>query len=352
MLQNTLLLTEVYVLCLLAPLFCRLTRRKGTYVRTSALDYLVRLFFSIDMDKPKQVISLGAGSDTRYFRLRSQYPELKIHYHELDFPANTRSKIAIIRRKPSPLDLLDQNDDKLQWSSHESNHALRFSAEGDALYSPAGGYNIHPLDLRTLAAEDSVLPALPGLDPKLPTIILSEMCLCYLTPEETQAVMRSLTKSYLSSNTPVSIILYEPVRPFDAFGKVMVSNLASRQITLPTLSAYPTLSSQKRRLKEADFTSGQGAADINRVWDRWIPPEEKIRVDRCEGLDEVEEWVMLAQHYCIAWGWRDGAEKGDASGDAEAMVFSRAWRGVIGEEVDDDLPGPAHGGLRNPFKDT
>jgi len=50
-----------------------------------------------------------------------------------------------------------------------------------------------------------------------------------------------------------------------------------------------------------------------------------------EWLDEVEEWKLLASHYCVAWGWRDGEDE---------KVFGEAWKDVGGgwtdrERVDD-----------------
>lgn len=30
--------------------------------------------------------------------------------------------------------------------------------------------------------------------------------------------------------------------------------------------------------------------------------ETRQRLDKIEKLDEVEEWNLLAEHYCISWG--------------------------------------------------
>ena len=104
----------------------------------------------------------------------------------------------------------------------------------------------------------------------------------------------------------------------DAFGQVMISNLAQRGIVLQTLQKYSSLSAQKLRLKQAGFVSGQQAADVNFLFNKWIEEDEKESVSKCEMLDEVEEWIMLAQHYCVAWGWRGDELEGED-------VFGRAW---------------------------
>lgn len=86
----------------------------------------------------------------------------------------------------------------------------------------------------------------------------------------------------------------------------MVSNLAARGIQLQTLNKYASLAAQRARLREQGFGSGQAAADIDFIWERWVGEEEKERVASVEMLDEMEEWQLLARHYCIAWGRRDG----------------------------------------------
>jgi [phosphatase 2A protein]-leucine-carboxy methyltransferase len=105
----------------------------------------------------------------------------------------------------------------------------------------------------------------------------------------------------------LGIILYEPIGVDDSFGQVMVANLAARGITMPSLRSYKTLLDQKSRLGEHGFTyesGGQEAETVEKIWEQWIPAPEKERVDSLEGLDEVEEWQMLARHYAVVWGWR------------------------------------------------
>lgn len=88
----------------------------------------------------------------------------------------------------------------------------------------------------------------------------------------------------------------------------MVSNLAARGIELRTLHKYESLEAQRERLKMYGFAGGQVVKDINAVWDA-VGGEERERVGRLEMVDEVEEWQLLAGHYCVAWGWRDGEEE-------------------------------------------
>ncbi|OJJ62838.1 hypothetical protein ASPSYDRAFT_86488 [Aspergillus sydowii CBS 593.65] len=289
---------------------------RGTYVRTTAIDQLVARFLGLTADsdpewknKKKQIISLGAGTDTRVFRLLSLRPALDLVYHEIDFAVNNAAKIKAIRGTPLLQRALGRPEE------------VDISDGADELHSPA--YHIHAVDLRTLAREvdanNNTSPAQGRshrlkelVDPSLPTLLLSECCLVYLAPDEATGVVRYFTHTLFPTSDEkkseaLALVIYEPIRPDDAFGRTMVANLATRGIQLQTLHKYASLEAQRHRLHEQGFDGGQAAADIDFLWERWVAEEEKERVAALEMLDEMEEWRLLAQHYCIAWGWRNGS---------------------------------------------
>src|ERR1700761_4407124 len=72
---------------------------RGTYVRTKAIDHLLICFLNEDTEKKKQIVSLGAGSDTRFFRFwdESRFGNSRVEYHELDFETNINRKRSAIR---------------------------------------------------------------------------------------------------------------------------------------------------------------------------------------------------------------------------------------------------------------
>lgn len=260
---------------------------RGTYVRTKAIDTLVTRFLEANPDEQRQIISLGAGSDTRFFRLCAG--KYKVRYHELDFESNVARKRAAIR------------------ASEQLSRMTRPDDIGST-------YHLHAIDLRDLTQKSP--PLLTGMQTDLPTLILSECCLCYLPPDTACSVTQ-----YFSMNIPGSIamILYEPIRPFDSFGKTMVTNLASRGIELRTLKRYFSLDAQRQRLRLSGFKGGQGARDIYQLWgsDDWVGKGERERIEKLEWLDEIEEWKLLSSHYCVAWGWR-------------GEPFEVAWKDVEG----------------------
>lgn len=292
----------------------------GTYVRTTAIDQLVARFLgpsSPETTQKKQIISLGAGSDTRVFRLLSSRPTPGLVYHELDFPVNTAAKIRAIQSAPILQRALGISSSD---ASLEKNNRVIVSEAGDALHSPS--YHVHPVDLRSLSACSDPAAALPGVETALPTLLISECCLIYLSPTEAEKVISFFTQRLFGTGrtssgldgssegtqldlAPLGLVLYEPIRPNDPFGQVMVSNLATRGIQLQTLHRYASLEAQRGRFQDQGFEDGQAAADIEFIWKRWISESEKDRVAGLEMLDEMEEWQLLAQHYCIAWGWRN-----------------------------------------------
>lgn len=265
----------------------------GTYVRTTALDLLVHRFLHHPAFKSqrKQIISFGAGSDTRFFRLRETEPELDILYHELDFAAVTRGKVAAIARSAELRALIADDAAELD----EAAGTVRSER-----------YNIHAVDLRELPST-----TLAGVDPDMPTLCISECCLIYLEPGEADAVFKW---SISTLRGDVGMVLYEPIGGNDAFGKVMIQNLAARGIVLKTLKRYESLERQKERFRVLGYNDGQGGVDIEFASERWVEEEEKQRLRALEFRDEVEEWMLLARHYCVAWGWRGSGWEGWTEG--------------------------------------
>lgn len=244
---------------------------------------------------------MGAGTDTRYFRLRAQNKHHNLIYHEFDFPSVSLTKERIAKNTR----LLRESEDETFFGASETIPSISELNAGWGIERSKDGvlettYCFHPLDLRQLPTTQNPIR---GLRTDLPTLIISECCLCYLEVEKSKDVVQWFTGRIPS----IGLVLYEPIGVHDSFGQMMVSNLAARNITMPSLELYKTIPDQKSRLAEFGFTTadgGQAAETVEDIWEKWIPTDEKERVDALEGLDEVEEWQMLARHYTIAWGWR------------------------------------------------
>ncbi|RPB25965.1 leucine carboxyl methyltransferase [Terfezia boudieri ATCC MYA-4762] len=321
---------------------------RGTYTRTTAIDELVVQFLKgVPTGQRKQIVSLGAGSDTRYWRLKERSGEWTrgLVYHEMDFPEVARKKAERVKRCGVLLKALELGENitfghgdgdsggngsttptpssvSLQQTCASAN-TVDIDQNTGNITSP--DYYLHAIDIRLLKPGLPASPLPDAIETSIPTLILSECCLIYLAPAEADAILTFFTTVFKLSH-PLSIVLYEPIGSDDAFGKVMVQNLATRGIVLQTLKKYSTLSRQKERLRMLGFKGGQAAGDVDWIWENWVGANEKKRLARLEMLDEVEEWKLLARHYCVVWGWKNGEGEN---------VGWEGWKTVAEQRVED-----------------
>uniref|UniRef100_A0A0E0LBS4 Uncharacterized protein n=1 Tax=Oryza punctata TaxID=4537 RepID=A0A0E0LBS4_ORYPU len=47
------------------------------------------------------------------------------------------------------------------------------------------------------------------------------------------------------------------------------------------------------------------AWDMLRIYNDFIDSEERSRIERLELFDKFEEWHMMQEHYCVAYGIND-----------------------------------------------
>lgn len=267
-------------------------------------------------------MSLGAGTDTRCFRLFSRPGggPAGLVYHEIDFPAIAAKKLRLVRAAP-PLAAVMPEAATLPWDEEGKEQGVEHEDEQTwgQKFPNGSEYWCHGRDLRDLARPGAKPPARLRTD--LPTLLVSECCLCYLEVEQARAVVAHFAERIPGGagggdgdGRGLGVVLYEPMRPHDPFGRQMVANLAARRIRMPTLDAYGDPDLQRARLRDAGFESAR-ALSVEDVWRAWVPDHEKDRVDALEGLDEVEEWSLLAAHYVVAWAWRGRGFEGWEDGE-------------------------------------
>ncbi|TWU76546.1 carboxy methyl transferase for protein phosphatase 2A [Metarhizium rileyi] len=257
---------------------------RGTYMRTKALDAMVDAFLSHNGSSLKQVVSFGAGTDTRPLHMLQKPGSENLIYHEMDFEPTCQRKLAIIQSSPSLCHLF----------AHINIHG---GGSWSAEPSNGGEYHCHAVDLRNISKVVTELPLHVRND--VPTLLLSECCLCYLTQQDSENVLHFFSSRIQN----LAALLYEPMPLHDAFGDMMVSNLKARHIHMPSLQTYKDHHGQLSRLRDSGFNN-VGYATIEDTWDTWVDHDERERVDRLEGLDEIEEWKLLAAHYVVVWGAR------------------------------------------------
>ncbi|KAF8504705.1 S-adenosyl-L-methionine-dependent methyltransferase [Russula emetica] len=307
----------------------------GTYLRTRAIDLLLDDWFRLAGRHKVQIVSLGAGSDTRFWRLANGPHAAKLQrYIEIDFAENTSRKVMSIRKNRVLSAALGAESD------------ISVHGGGTTLRTPV--YNLLPVDLRT--PPDVSLASLlsvghndddgePMLSPTLPTLLLFECVLAYMNPAASNALIRWFV-DYFSTAAPGGLlggVVYEMFKLNDAFGRVMLNNLKSRGVSLPGAEPHPDLGSLSRRFLDLGFTTAQ-AVTLREIRRRYIEPQELQRLSQLEMLDEVEELELVLDHYAISWGVKfplGWAQEGGAGG-AWGLIAKEQEQIGNDEDVDDD----------------
>ncbi|QRW12607.1 leucine carboxyl methyltransferase [Ceratobasidium sp. AG-Ba] len=267
----------------------------GTYVRSTAIDMLVEGWLDAagSEGEKKQIVSLGAGSDTRFWRLMDKgYAKHIASYVELDFAENTSRKAKAITQTQTLRTPLGTD--------------IKIEQGGAGLNSDV--YHLLPLDLRggpsvlsSLVSTPTETPSPLPLDTTLPTLFIAECVFVYMTPSASAAVVRWFAETF---NRAAGIV-YEMFGLQDSFGKVLKENLKARQLELPGADAFPTLDSQTSRFSTNGITHAKGRTlkDIRR---ENVSDLELQRISRLEHLDEIEELELVLAHYAITWGYSNG----------------------------------------------
>jgi len=266
----------------------------GTFVRSTAIDQLIEqwLLLSDHAGQRCQIVSLGAGSDTRFWRIATGvHKDILSNYVEIDFPEVTGKKVMSIRKSKELSAVLGNPSD------------IHVSQGGTALHAPT--YHLMPADLRLSpsATLDKLLAAEPILSPSLPTLLLFECVLVYMSPAHSSALLQWFTSYFSNAGNQAALggIVYEMFGLNDAFGRVMLSNLKTRNVSLPGAEPYLSVESLPRRFLDTGFASAQ-ALTLRDIRRRCISDEELDRVSRLEMLDETEELDLVLAHYAVSWG--------------------------------------------------
>ena len=250
---------------------------RGQYARVAAIATACEQFLAAAPAATAQIISLGAGYDTCFWQLKAggAVPRL---YIEIDQENVVRQKCSLVRAKPALRDALP---------------------EGMQCVTPSGissacGYRLAAVDLNDIAALESTLSA-SGWVPTEPTLVIAECVLVYLLPKNSEALLTFFGRA----RCPRAVLVaYEMVHPNDAFGRTMMDNLGRRGCPLLGLPAVPDCRAQEGRCTSCGWQRAE-ALEMLAFFEQVVAPEERARVCKIELLDELEEWRMLLNHYCV-----------------------------------------------------
>ncbi|KAJ8904156.1 hypothetical protein NDN08_000683 [Rhodosorus marinus] len=258
---------------------------RGTWVRVQAVyDSVYRFLETYRENSCRQIVSLGSGFDSLYFQLqRKGLLQEGDRFLDVDYDSVISKKVEIIRTNP------------------ELRTALR--ADLTQLTNACGAktdqYILAGVDLRLVEDFKRVTEEVAGFNLKKPTLVICELVLIYMEPKYSDAVL-----SYLSSSFAELLLFnFEQVGPEDPFGKQMTKNIEARGSPLMGLVAYPSVRAQKERFQKFNFNA-VAAMSMLEYYSKFVSASEKIRTNRLEPLDEIEEFELILEHYCTVWASR------------------------------------------------
>ncbi|KAJ8255237.1 hypothetical protein GJAV_G00202630 [Gymnothorax javanicus] len=265
---------------------CKVSRRaplinRGYYVRWRAVDHCVKQFLHVTEGcSRRQVLSLGAGFDSLYFRLRAEGVLTQAVVFEVDFPDVVRRKAALINASDQ---LKGSLEDWTPCSSPPNGPVTVLSAQ----------YCLLGVDMRDEVGMEEALRR-AGLQWSAPTLLLSEVVLTYMDTQRSDSVIAWAARLFSQS----LFVMYEQIRPHDPFGRVMQDHFKKLNSTLNAIGPYPDTAAQRQRFLDRGWECCE-CLDMNRFYMDLVTEEERQRIENLEPFDEFEEWHQKCSHYFI-----------------------------------------------------
>ncbi|XP_070554287.1 tRNA wybutosine-synthesizing protein 4-like isoform X2 [Ptychodera flava] len=256
---------------------------RGYYVRAQAVNHVLKAFLSLRSDFPEQsyqVVSLGAGFDSAYFRLEAEGCLENCSFFEVDFMDVAKRKANIISQQ-TELNKLIRN--RLE-DGIEMNKGLVLRSEK---------YQLLGIDMTKLDKLNDGLQS-SGLDFNTPTLLLSECVMTYMPVKRSDALISWAAEIFANA----VFVAYEQILPNDPFGIVMQDHFKKLGSPLKAIQTYPTIAAQQTRYLRLGFEVSM-AMDMNELFFDILSLEERQRIEKIEPFDEFEEWQLKCSHYVV-----------------------------------------------------
>jgi len=254
---------------------------RGVWSRVYGFDHniynIISYLKEIEYEEEINFIDLGSGFNTMFFNLEDKFENMK--YIEIDYEDNTDRKIEIIKKSELLKNTISKN--------FEEDVKIN---EGNLISKK---YSIINCDVTN---PDLLIKNLKQLDVNFSnlTIVLGECLFVYIEKDDTMNLLKSLTTNFDN----MVLFMYDLVGNNDAFGREMEFNLAQRNIKIPGLNQVPDTKSQIKRLIDSDFSEAK-VVDMLQYYRKYIDKVERMRIEKLEFLDELEEFNLLQKHSCF-----------------------------------------------------
>lgn len=254
-----------------------------------------------------QVVVLGCGKDTAYFR----HGQPHVRWYEVDHPLLLKAKASILQ---STKDLFLSKVQPTEYGysvsttkpNSKNNKIQKDETTTTAATTTTTTCHLVGHDLRgnPQLLMDKLMKNTGDFDANAPTLFLFECVLMYMPDDASRALLQCLAQPSLPQ---AYICCYEPILGSDSFGKMMERNLCQAGVGgLPDscLRQTRTLDAQLDKLISTNCSDGGGftravGCDMSQAYEAVMTQEQRSQANQCEFLDEVEEWLMIMRHYCF-----------------------------------------------------
>lgn len=279
--------------------------KRGTHARVCCMDRAISSFVHFNAHKCSnkdqqtpgdnsmlQIVVMGSGKDTAFFR----HAKPTIRWYEVDHSSVIQMKASVIRDSPRIFDSqVEETKYGFRVSRNYDNETLRGNTAAAANTTTTCSLIRH--DLRNPTSHlIQILENIESFDRNAPTLFLMECVLMYIPEESSRDLLEAIPKNFPNA----CLCCYEPILGSDAFGNMMEQNLVKAGVAVSTscLLNSRTLREQLRKAIAAGFTKALGC-DMYSAYETVMTQEQRSRANRCEFLDEVEEWMLIMRHYCF-----------------------------------------------------
>ncbi|KAL8560391.1 hypothetical protein ACOMHN_006122 [Nucella lapillus] len=252
---------------------------RGYYVRAVSIDQVLKQFLAKYQGCKKQIVSLGAGFDSAYFRLKADGLLQDTSFFEIDFPEVTKRKHAIIQGNTTLSGFL---------SVHGSEEKVVPPIE-----LRTSDYCLLGVDLTQLNTLEAAL-RLCGADFDSPTLLLSECVMTYMTRRCSSALVKWAGETFQDA----FFVMFEQINPDDAFGIFMQNHFHTIGSPLKCITSFPTVESQVKRFLDLGWQKCK-CQDLNEIYRHALSAEERVRVETLDPFDEYEEFNLKCAHYFL-----------------------------------------------------
>ncbi|RLN37095.1 hypothetical protein BBJ28_00007939 [Nothophytophthora sp. Chile5] len=251
------------------------------------------------------IVSLGAGFDTLFFRLLQQQQTGNIVYTEVDCAAIVDAKASLLSAPETRQRLFPSHPDDVSVAASSTEVAWQCRVS-------SATYSLLECDLGDVRRLDELLTA-AGVDKTLPTLILAECVVSYLAPEKGTELLQWLAEAFPCG----SIALYDPIglqanssgeeedvatagkKEADAFGATLQRYFAVKGCTLRGARGFRTAADHARRLLALGRWRRCRILDMNGVFAACTSIDERKRLATLEPFDEFADWALCNAHYAL-----------------------------------------------------